>query len=241
MSLNCVSDVDILFKDWRFNGLPFSEFISKIPTLKTQKIAISTKEETNNLDSVKIYRLPLQRPYTIFEYGSKAICDYTLATSVYTELYIENNVSNIKHKDEGGRVIYFEFEQQLSAATYVNIEHILIGTFIVIVNITFGNKVISIHLSSGCGIKGLNVHHNYYIMGNKPWEYANDALITLCQDCHCKRHNDAKVPLYTNNHHLIKYLIPCSRCDGSGYLPQYNHVENGICFKCGGEGVVLDD
>jgi hypothetical protein len=32
--------------------------------------------------------------------------------------------------------------------------------------------------------------------------------------------------------------ITCNRCGGSGRLPQYNHVENGICFKCRGEGVV---
>lgn len=34
--------------------------------------------------------------------------------------------------------------------------------------------------------------------------------------------------------------IKCSRCNGSGYLPQYEHVENGICFRCWGEGVALE-
>lgn len=24
----------------------------------------------------------------------------------------------------------------------------------------------------------------------------------------------------------------CPRCGGTGYLPQYRHIENGICFKC---------
>jgi hypothetical protein len=28
----------------------------------------------------------------------------------------------------------------------------------------------------------------------------------------------------------------CSRCGGSGYLPQYSHVEGGVCFRCGGAG-----
>lgn len=32
----------------------------------------------------------------------------------------------------------------------------------------------------------LHVHHLYYIKGNNPWEYENDALITLCEDCHGK-------------------------------------------------------
>ncbi|WP_460585959.1 hypothetical protein [Hymenobacter arcticus] len=30
--------------------------------------------------------------------------------------------------------------------------------------------------------------------------------------------------------------ICCSRCNGSGYLPQYGHVERGRCFRCGGAG-----
>ena len=29
----------------------------------------------------------------------------------------------------------------------------------------------------------------------------------------------------------------CSRCGGTGNLPQYSHVENGVCFSCGGHGV----
>lgn len=30
----------------------------------------------------------------------------------------------------------------------------------------------------------LNVHHKLYINGNDPWEYENEDLITLCEDCH---------------------------------------------------------
>ena len=25
----------------------------------------------------------------------------------------------------------------------------------------------------------------------------------------------------------------CPRCNGTGRLPQYNHIQNGVCFKCG--------
>lgn len=28
---------------------------------------------------------------------------------------------------------------------------------------------------------------------------------------------------------------PCGRCNGTGYVP-FRHIENGICFKCGGTG-----
>ena len=30
----------------------------------------------------------------------------------------------------------------------------------------------------------LNVHHGYYVTGAKPWEYPDDSLWTLCEDCH---------------------------------------------------------
>jgi len=33
-----------------------------------------------------------------------------------------------------------------------------------------------------------NVHHKYYTDGKKPWEYPDKCLITLCEDCHEKRH-----------------------------------------------------
>ena len=26
----------------------------------------------------------------------------------------------------------------------------------------------------------------------------------------------------------------CSRCGGSGYIPKWSHIANGVCFKCGG-------
>jgi len=89
--------------------------------------------------------------------------------------------------------------------------------------------------------KGLNVHHKYYIEGKKPWEYDNDALITLCQDCHKLEHQTKQTPVYRSLHekNIMGYAQICDRCDGSGYLPQYSHVEGGICFKCQGEGVCL--
>jgi hypothetical protein len=41
-----------------------------------------------------------------------------------------------------------------------------------------------------CGAtdRTLNVHHSYYLKGHKPWEYEDDALRTLCEDCHLTRH-----------------------------------------------------
>jgi len=30
----------------------------------------------------------------------------------------------------------------------------------------------------------LNIHHKEYVNGKKPWEYENEMLITVCEDCH---------------------------------------------------------
>jgi hypothetical protein len=30
----------------------------------------------------------------------------------------------------------------------------------------------------------LNVHHSFYLKGKAPWEYDENTLITLCEDCH---------------------------------------------------------
>ena len=89
--------------------------------------------------------------------------------------------------------------------------------------------------------KALNVHHKYYVSGRKPWEYDNDALITLCQDCHCLEHKSTQTPVYKDlyNKQVMAYAEICDRCGGSGYLPQYHHVKGGICFKCYGEGVFV--
>jgi hypothetical protein len=38
--------------------------------------------------------------------------------------------------------------------------------------------------------KTLNVHHKYYIPDKKPWDYDNQLLITLCEDCHLEWENN---------------------------------------------------
>lgn len=30
--------------------------------------------------------------------------------------------------------------------------------------------------------------------------------------------------------------MKCKRCNGKGYLSAYRHVQNGVCFGCGGKG-----
>lgn len=32
--------------------------------------------------------------------------------------------------------------------------------------------------------------------------------------------------------------IKCTRCDGSGFVPQFGHILKGLCFRCNGAGTV---
>ena len=40
----------------------------------------------------------------------------------------------------------------------------------------------------GCNDKYLHVHHRYYTEGLLPWEYGDECLVTLCEDCHAFVH-----------------------------------------------------
>lgn len=34
------------------------------------------------------------------------------------------------------------------------------------------------------------------------------------------------------------YKKPCPKCGGTGFLPNFIHVQNGKCFECKGKGKV---
>lgn len=53
----------------------------------------------------------------------------------------------------------------------------------------------------GCTDRPLQVHHKYYLNYPDdtkvfPWQYPDDALITLCPDCHKKAHSNHKPKVY---------------------------------------------
>ncbi|RYH75415.1 hypothetical protein EVU94_00190 [Flavobacteriaceae bacterium 144Ye] len=83
----------------------------------------------------------------------------------------------------------------------------------------------------------LNVHHQYYIKGKKPWEYNPNSLETVCSDCHTEIHNTQTIQVYEDDSKIdSKPFINCWKCKGTGYLPKYNYVMNGVCFECQGKG-----
>lgn len=82
----------------------------------------------------------------------------------------------------------------------------------------------------------LHVHHKYYILGRLPWDYADEALVTLCDSCHYELHEREYVEVYEERDGELIGLdyTSCRRCHGAGYFPEYSHVQGGVCFKCNG-------
>lgn len=83
-------------------------------------------------------------------------------------------------------------------------------------------------------VKNLHVHHKYYQMGKLPWDYPNEALVTLCWSCHEDIHKKEKTKWLDENGQIVGLLTPCPRCFGAGDFPEFNHIQNGICFRCNG-------
>jgi len=80
----------------------------------------------------------------------------------------------------------------------------------------------------------IQVHHKKYILNRLPWEYDNEDLITLCNYCHTKEHEQNDIPIYNEQGQITSNYLFCDKCGGTGYLPQYKHVAGGVCFKCKG-------
>ena len=253
MKVNRIEEFDTLFKGWTFNDVTFSEFWADIPTRNPHPFEDIKFEKEYDNNGINVYNLNLHESKNnlfrdMFDYPEKviAVSNANIDCIDATVYEYGSSIKKTDSSDNFGWAYLFEFPYSLSDAIYVNIEYSM--PFIIdhvpldrtIINVTFGSRLISIRFTyCWFKLKGLNIHHTHYTRGCKPWEYENDSLVTLCEDCHKKRHETSRIPLYDKEKRLISNLVPCSRCGGSGYLPQYSHVEHGICFKCYGEGVVI--
>ena len=92
-----------------------------------------------------------------------------------------------------------------------------------------------------CGHKSysLHVHHKFYLVAHLPWEIDDTGLVSLCRNCHSRRHQNEDIKIYeiVQNRKVLSnnfYFTSCSRCYGTGYLPEFHYYENGICFRCHG-------
>jgi hypothetical protein len=94
-----------------------------------------------------------------------------------------------------------------------------------------------------CKVMAVNnhVHHSYYIRHCLPWEVPDECLVTLCELCHSNEHQKVMIPTYQYVGGKLSIVdLDCTRCGGTGYLKQYEHVDGGRCFKCHGHGYTPD-
>ena len=62
---------------------------------------------------------------------------------------------------------------------------------------------------------------------NQQMEQLNQTFDLKCHNLMDKKHNPVNI-----------HINQCDRCDGKGHIPKYNHISNGICFKCYGRNSV---
>jgi hypothetical protein len=91
-------------------------------------------------------------------------------------------------------------------------------------------------------IINLQVHHDLYMLDKLPWEYEKRHLRTLCLECHQRAHEGKTMYMYQDESMASPILLnSCGRCQGTGYIPHYYYIEDGICFACGGLGFFPDN
>lgn len=199
--------------------------------------------EHQSLDDLFLYKLWLYKTDGFYFsdfwefYGYATIITRKQMKSLDFQLHrYRKHITNSDGSSTTYPMAILKFDEELTDKYYLSIEDERIS-------VTYKNYVFFVSLSPFMfTYKGLNVHHKYYINGLKPWEYDDNALVTLCKECHQKRHETA-IPKYRSlsKNIIDAYCHKCVRCGGSGFLPQFNHVLNGICFKCGGEGIIIND
>src|SRR5690606_34273771 len=88
----------------------------------------------------------------------------------------------------------------------------------------------------------LQVHHLYYVDRANPWDYPDDALVTVCSKCHRNIHENNTMTVYKDHtlSSVCQNLGDCYRCGGTGYLAEFSYYMGGICFSCMGSGQLLD-
>ena len=73
----------------------------------------------------------------------------------------------------------------------------------------------------------LNVHHKIYYRNRKLWDYPDDCLVTLCEDCHHYVHslNDIGIPIVEENIDGRSILV--GKTKPKPYQPRLDHTDLG--------------
>lgn len=87
----------------------------------------------------------------------------------------------------------------------------------------------------GNGDKTLNVHHYYYKPKCDPWDYPDDALVTVCEDCHRETedfYRDIKLLIGVSKwrQELLLSMLKASDPKGVGFDEGLSRVVKGLRF-----------
>ena len=242
-----IEDLEMFFPDILFNGKKLSLFCEECNWTKNlrQPIRLFCKPIENELYFCTMF--PYEIPHIYYEFlVNKEIKEDELH---FKKAKDDGIVIHYKSKEIQGYMFAFYFKEKIENKNYALISYQCFGNTglleMIRLCIYYQNKLYYFKFIYSDFIQNkpifnfmqLHIHHKYYIKERKPWEYKNEALITLCADCHQRRHSISLVPLYSNEMQVIKHLPICERCSGKGFIPQYHYHYGGICFKCYGEGV----
>ena len=246
-----ISDLDKMFPIGLFAGKTLSEMIKGIELPNDYKfyptpVSVDDIKTINDNLFINLFSL-----YSIWANPDKIATTEPLNCIHVASLYDSDPVDEItkatpyiyQKQFVYPRIRIFRIKESLGTQNYATVAYWEGESHKLSVKFTMDNNYYDITLKgidNHSDFKTLNVHHKYYIKGHKAWEYVDDALVTLCTECHSSIHKDLviKTPLYNEVRDLIKDNLPlCPRCNGKGYLPEYAYNENGICFKCWGEGI----
>lgn len=235
--------------NWIIGNKPLSKWIGNVIDhhhvqdsffFKESYIDINVKviKEFNGLKQYEI-DTPIERvwdyPDGLSFVSSLSINTVSFHWVCYADIILDN-IHDIKSKHHA-YVSIVEFDKVMSNDVYLTVER---KSGFDAIYISYHDILICFESPYKYGLNGLNIHHKKYINGRKPWEYDAGSLVTLCEDCHHDIHEKVITPILDESGNRIGAAVTCDKCGGSGYLPQYKHVEHGICFKCKGEGVILD-
>lgn len=258
--ITSISDIDKLLPNLLLNGKDLQTFCEGIQNINWEKRKLNTAAKIYDCSTIINSHLH-KYSVSFIQFWSPSIPFIT--TNPITELHFKSIALNISEvylnsvkmnfictchaylitEDLGkGNYVSINYSSKDASFDSTRTEKLLLT--IIYNNILFEFAFNHISKKSDYNIlqiTPLNIHHKYYILGRKPWEYDNDALITLCPHCHQKRHLQTKIPLLELNNHQLRQIKDnlqiCDRCGGAGYLPQYHYYLGGICFKCHGEGI----
>ncbi len=260
LRLTSIEELNLFFPEWSVEGKTVSNFIGKLDTFEFERIDRFTYKHKyiyrNSIQFLEIHKIYGKDTHS---YRNPRVGEFNfiMACNICPEQSSHSSVSGITIIDKvaiahtqikPSYTHILRFDGSIAQNPYVTIKGCNINSPYEYLNsnyevgISYKNYFIHISVTADHVLyKGLNVHHNYYIQGKKPWDYPNSALVTLCEDCHKKRHENNSIPLLDPEHNHIKDLCKCEKCGGSGYLPQYWYRDNGVCYDCLGEGVILND